>query len=293
MDFPISVPSIGLVDGKFADEDPLAGTPGSLIPAQWGNAVTAEILNVITGGGLVPNEAINTQLLTAIKAVVTQAGVSPGRLIGVRVFNVPGTFTYTPTPGTTSVIARVQAGGGAGGGSQATAAGTVSVCPGGNAGAYGESRLTGGFSGATIIVGSGGTGVLGAAGNPGGASSFGGSISAPGGQGGTAYVAASPPVLNINGTAQTPATGGNIVNAPGGRGQPAMASGVTFGGSGDGGASIFGGGGPTSGAISSPTNGKAGVAPGSGGSGGAGGAGAGASTGGAGAPGIVIVLEYA
>lgn len=293
MDFPISVPSIGLVNGKFADEDPLAGTPGSLIPAQWGNAVTAEILNVITGGGLVPNEAINTQLLTAIKAVVTQAGVSPGRLIGVRVFNVPGTFTYTPTPGTASVIIKVHAGGGAGGGSQATAAGTVSVCPGGNAGAYGESRLTSGFSGATIIVGAGGTGVLGAAGNPGGASSFGGSISAPGGQGGPTYGANPAPVLNINYSAQTTATGGTIVNAPGGRGQPGVASGVSYGGSGDGGASVFGSGGAASGVVGTPTNGKAGVSPGSGGSGGAGGAGAGASTGGAGAPGIVIVLEYA
>ena len=51
MDYPKSVPSVGLVDGRFVDENPVAGTPGSLIPAVWGNSVTQEILSVITGGG--------------------------------------------------------------------------------------------------------------------------------------------------------------------------------------------------------------------------------------------------
>ncbi|PGR44779.1 phage tail protein, partial [Bacillus cereus] len=40
MDYPKSVPSVGLVDGRFVDENPVAGTPGSLIPAVWGNSVT-------------------------------------------------------------------------------------------------------------------------------------------------------------------------------------------------------------------------------------------------------------
>lgn len=73
MDYPISVPSVGLVGGKFADEDPLAGTPGSLIPAQWGNAVTDEILHVITVAGLTPDEAVNTQLATAISQIIGTA----------------------------------------------------------------------------------------------------------------------------------------------------------------------------------------------------------------------------
>ncbi len=52
MDYPKSVPGVGLVSAKFVDENPATGTPGSLIPAQWGNSVTQEILNVILGAGL-------------------------------------------------------------------------------------------------------------------------------------------------------------------------------------------------------------------------------------------------
>lgn len=73
MDFPISVPSIGLVDGKFVDEDPLSGSPGSLIPAAWGNAVTLEVLNVIEAAGLSPDEENNAQLLQAINAMLVTA----------------------------------------------------------------------------------------------------------------------------------------------------------------------------------------------------------------------------
>lgn len=75
MDFPNSVPSIGLVNGKFADEDPLAGTPGSLIPSAWGNAVTDELLAVITAAGLVPDEATFNQLNLAINAKISNAAV--------------------------------------------------------------------------------------------------------------------------------------------------------------------------------------------------------------------------
>lgn len=68
MDYPISVPSAGLVNGKFVDEDPLAGSPGSLIPASWGNGVTQEILGVVQAAGMTPSETSNTQLLTALRS---------------------------------------------------------------------------------------------------------------------------------------------------------------------------------------------------------------------------------
>ncbi|MFL6873877.1 hypothetical protein ACJ6YJ_03620 [Pseudomonas marginalis] len=76
MDFPKSVPSVGLVDGKFIDEDAVAGTPGSLIPSAWGNAVTLEVLKVIEDAGLVPDEDDNTQLSAAIQALVDAQAVS-------------------------------------------------------------------------------------------------------------------------------------------------------------------------------------------------------------------------
>lgn len=77
MEFPKSVPSAGLVDGKFVDEDALTGAPGSLIPSAWGNAITLEVLHVIEAAGLVPDEEDNAQLIAAIrllgKAVVLNA----------------------------------------------------------------------------------------------------------------------------------------------------------------------------------------------------------------------------
>lgn len=69
MDFPTKVPSAGLVNGKFVDENPLTGTPGSLIPAAWGNGVTQEIVNVIKAGDLTPDESKFDQLLQAIQSV--------------------------------------------------------------------------------------------------------------------------------------------------------------------------------------------------------------------------------
>lgn len=83
MDYPKSVPSVGLVDGRFVDENPVAGTPGSLIPAVWGNSVTQEILSVINGGGLVASEADTGQLYKAIQVLMGKS--SPMRSSITRV----------------------------------------------------------------------------------------------------------------------------------------------------------------------------------------------------------------
>ena len=72
MDYPNSVPSAGLVNGKFVDENPMTGTPGSLIPADWGNGVTQEILSVINAAGLTPDEKKYDQLLQAIQSVTAK-----------------------------------------------------------------------------------------------------------------------------------------------------------------------------------------------------------------------------
>lgn len=70
MDYPKSVPGVGLVDGKFIDENTATGQVGSLIPCSWGNAVTDELLNVIRAGGEEPVEGEHDQLVAAIRAIV-------------------------------------------------------------------------------------------------------------------------------------------------------------------------------------------------------------------------------
>jgi hypothetical protein len=70
VDYPKSVPSVGLVDGKFVDENTATGVVGSLIPSKWGNSLTDEILNVIKSAGVEPDEASTEQLLYAVKVIV-------------------------------------------------------------------------------------------------------------------------------------------------------------------------------------------------------------------------------
>ena len=78
MDFPKSVPGVGLVGGQFVDENPSIGQQGSLIPSAWGNAVTQELLAVIREAGIEPDEDQTDQLRMAIRsmwATVEKPGV--------------------------------------------------------------------------------------------------------------------------------------------------------------------------------------------------------------------------
>ncbi|MGE8178926.1 carbohydrate-binding protein CenC [Pseudomonas fluorescens] len=83
MDYPKSVPSAGLVNGEFVDENPVSGTPGSLIPASWGNAVTKEIVGAITAAGMAPAEDQTNQLTQAIKQL---AKLDPMQNFPVQVY---------------------------------------------------------------------------------------------------------------------------------------------------------------------------------------------------------------
>lgn len=69
MDYPKSVPNVGLVGGQFVDENASTGQVGSLIPSSWGNSVTQEILNVIKAAGLAPSEVDLSQLLKAVQVI--------------------------------------------------------------------------------------------------------------------------------------------------------------------------------------------------------------------------------
>ena len=77
MDYPKSVPNVGLVNGKFIDENTVTGAVGSLIPSEWGNAVTDEVLAVIRAAELDPQEGQNDQLYQAIQKLVGEASTLP------------------------------------------------------------------------------------------------------------------------------------------------------------------------------------------------------------------------
>lgn len=231
--------------------------------------------------------------LTLDKWVLLNPATVSGSLLNVRVFTASG--TYTPTPGTKSVIVEVQGGGGAGGGTVLTGAGQSSIGGGGAAGAYGKGRFTSGFSGVSITVGSAGAGVSGASGNPGGTSSFGALISAPGGNGGPGGgVAAAAPIVTGGGSSSSAPSGANIVSATGASGNPsfALSNGSSTHG-GYGGASVFGAGGVNSAGNASGGNNAPSTSYGAGGGGTASGQSWAATPGGNGAPGVVIVWEYA
>lgn len=213
-----------------------------------------------------------------------------GRLLNVQRFTASG--TYTPTPGTRSVVVEVQGGGGAGGGAAATAAGQVAAGGGGGGGGRAWGRLTSGFSGASVLVGIGGVpspaGAV--AGGSGGASSFGGSIAATGGTGGQGAIAAMPPNLTTGG-AGGQGSGGSLSNPSGEFGGCSQCLSTANAVSGTGGMSWHGGGGFPRGA-GAPGVGIAAGSLGAGGSGGLTLPSSAAVAGGAGGPGIVIVWEY-
>ncbi|MGX1958466.1 glycine-rich domain-containing protein [Serratia proteamaculans] len=210
--------------------------------------------------------------------------ISSGRLINVRTFLSSG--TYTPTPGTASVIVEVQAAGGSGSGCSAAGSGQASLGGGGGAGAYSKHRLTTGFSGVAITVGTGGV-----SGSSGGNSSFGSLVVCSGGAGGpTQGLAPLFPYAAPGATGGSAPSVGNIIKARGATGGFAFITdslgSITI--SGAGGNSQLGAGGGNTG------NGNPGIQGGIG----AGGSGvcnsgpSAARNGGQGGNGMVIVWEY-
>lgn len=69
MDYPKTVENVNLLDGKFTDGTPSGGTPASLLPSEWLNAITDEVLNILSAAGIDPNEASTTQLGSAIQSM--------------------------------------------------------------------------------------------------------------------------------------------------------------------------------------------------------------------------------
>lgn len=223
-------------------------------------------------------------------------GPGRGGLLNVAVFATNGTFTYTPTPGTSFVVVEVQAAGGAGGGTPATTAGQFAIAPGGGAGGYAKAMITAGFSGVPVVVGLGGVGVNGAAGGSGGSSSFGSFVTSTGANGaalGSAFTTTAILASGNNrgsGTVTASATCIRLEASRGESGGSAIGTSPANFVSGPGGTSFFGGGGDA--VITQSLPGGAGSTAGSGGAGAGAGGSAGAQTGGNGANGLVLVWEY-
>lgn len=201
-------------------------------------------------------------------------------------------------------LAEVEAvgGGGAGGGSASTAVGAfTSGGQGGSAGSQAKALLSiAVLNGATITVGAGGVGVVGATGNNGGSTTIGSILSCPGGIGGTTVVNTpigtgfySPP----NGVS-TASTGGNIYSGSGNPGDNFFAFVQDTFVSGAGASTVYGAGGAAKQTSDAPA--KSGIAGNNGTGYGSGGSGAGSKSsnptafkGGDGFAGLVIIKEYA
>ncbi len=81
MDFPKSVEGVGLVGGRFIDENPVSGQQGSLIVAKWANQIMDELFNIMSEAKKVatnptdfdPSEEKSNQIVEAIKVLITDS----------------------------------------------------------------------------------------------------------------------------------------------------------------------------------------------------------------------------
>jgi hypothetical protein len=216
-----------------------------------------------------------------------QLGQMTGRLIAVRLFTVTG--VYTPGAGVNSIVVEGVGGGGGGGGTVSTTASQVAIGGGGGGGGYFKTRLTSGFSGVSITIGSGGSGGGSASGGDGGSTLFGSFAGATGGGGGGIGTALLPPYAQISGQSGV-GFNGSILNSSGSSGGTSTAGSLLSYVSGNGGSSFLGMGASSIGAVTS--DGAAGAAYGAGGSGSATGPSAAGHSGGNGFQGACIVYEY-
>lgn len=282
-------PTLSGTTGYFTEGSP-GVTPATRVRAWWVNMVQEELLALLTAAGITPDATATnfTQVLAAIKIVAT------GRLLNQQVFGTAGTFTYTPTAGTKTIVVDIVGGGGAGGGAVATGANGSAGAP-GTGGSFSRGIFAMATFGATatVVVGAAGVAAAGAAGGNGGASSFAGTgLTAPGGPGGGVGSNGTPPLF-AGGNVGTVGVGitGTIFLSPGWEGglSLCLATGVGQSTGGPGGNSPFGAGG---GQVTASTAGLNATGHGAGGGGTANGASFGNNTGGNGSPGLVIVSEF-
>ncbi|MBH3002278.1 phage tail protein [Serratia ureilytica] len=225
-------------NGEYTNGNVAQGIPPTIINAEMLNTFQRELVNIVEGAGISLDPSNDSQVLEAVRKLL-----SPGRLLNVKTFTTSG--TYTPTPGTKSIIVEGVGGGGGSGGSFKTQTGYYTGTGGGGAGGYFKTRLTSLPNSVTISIGKGGKGGIGGAsptaGENGGQTSFGTFAQASGGNGSSP----SQPAVNSGVAYQLGsgfggfATGGNILNSRGGDGSASLIVRNGSGVSGAGGASHF------------------------------------------------------
>jgi hypothetical protein len=285
---PVTNPRIDrvVVDAKTGDASLVNGVEAATPVAPEIPSGTLPVARVRLPAGVT---AITNDMITDERDLSPLAQPT-GSLIAARQY-IAGTYTYTPTPGTRSVIVEVVGAGGSGGGSQAAGGSTAVAGGGGGAGSFARAWLTQGFDQVQITVAAGTpAGAPGAAGSNGATSSFGSLVSAEGGRGGTAGAAVTPPAITYGSNVGPIPVGGNLV-AAGGQGGGigfVLSTNVVMGG--PGGKSTFGA--NSGGGLNGPGSGTTANHYGAGGGGASGVAGSPARSGGAGNGGLIIVYEY-
>ena len=277
---PVATP-VG-TPGYFTDGNPGLGQAATIVQNDFLNTVQDELMNLVLAAGLAPNKFNNAQVLQALRQIIA------GR--NFRLIYTSANFVVPP--GVVAVRATVVGAGGSGGGTTSCTATQISVAAGGNSGTIGVGNVLNLVPGASIAVtvGLGGQwlGGANATSSPGGSSSFGPYISAPGGNGPGFNVPANPPPLIQSGYPTVAQAAGGFINSYESVGRPSLGIGALNFLSGAGGnCGIYGAGGDP--VASTSANGNGALGFGSGGSGGATGPSATAKAGGAGAQGMVLV----
>lgn len=70
--------SSATADGKFQDGNTAAGIKGTVLDAEWGNAVQEEIIGVLTLAGTEPSKLLRNQLASAIQSLIAAAVAASG-----------------------------------------------------------------------------------------------------------------------------------------------------------------------------------------------------------------------
>lgn len=96
------------------------------------------------------------ETIAGVKTFSSSPNGTYGKLLNIRKYTTPGTFTYTETAGTRWVEIVVVGGSGGGGYAAPSSAGFVQVIPCPGPGGYVKVRVNKSVNGATIVVGNGG-----------------------------------------------------------------------------------------------------------------------------------------